>query len=48
MGLLPILSIIHTVIISTMLKFYGDNNGHRLKNVTCKQALRLVRYFVGV
>ena len=32
----PILSIIHTVTIGTMLNYNGGNNGHGLKNVTCK------------
>ena len=31
------MSIIHMVIIATMLNFNGGNNGHGLKNVTCKQ-----------
>ena len=30
----PILSIIHTVTIDTMLNFNGGNNRYRLKNVT--------------
>ena len=34
MGPSPILSIIHTVTIGTMLNFTGGNNGHGLKNVT--------------
>ena len=37
MGLSPILSVIHTVKIGTMLNFKSGNNIHRLKNVTCKQ-----------
>ena len=34
-----ILSIIHTTTIDTMLNFNGGNEGHVLKNVTCKQTL---------
>ena len=39
MGPSPILPIIHTVTISTMLNNKGGNNGHGLKNSTCKQTL---------
>ena len=39
MGPSPILSVIHTVTIGTMLNFKGTNNGHGLKNVTCIQTL---------
>ena len=38
-GLSLILSIIHTATIVTMLNLSVDKNGHRLKNVTCKQTL---------
>ena len=41
MGLSPILSIIHTVTIGSMLNFNGGNNGLGQKNVTCKQTLKL-------
>ena len=34
MGPSPILTVIHTENISTMLNSNGDNNGHELKNVT--------------
>ena len=37
MDLSSILSIIHTITIGTMRNFNGGNNGHGLKNVTCKQ-----------
>ena len=33
MGPSPILSIIHTFTIGTMLNFNGGNNGHGLKNL---------------
>ena len=33
----PILSIIHTITIGTMINFNGSNYGHGLKNVTCKE-----------
>ena len=39
MGLSPILFVIHTVTIGIMVNFNGGNNGHGLKNVTCKQTL---------
>ena len=39
MGLSPILSAIHMVIIGTLLSFNVGNNGHRLENVMCKQTL---------
>ena len=39
MGLSPILSIIHTLTIGTMLNFNGCNNGHGLENVSCKQTV---------
>ena len=39
MGQSPILSIIHSVTIGTLLSFNGGNNGHELENVTCKQIL---------
>ena len=35
----PILSVIHTITIDTMLNLNGCNNGHGLKNITCKQTL---------
>ena len=35
------LSIIHINTIGTMLNFNGSNNGHVLKNVTCKQTLKV-------
>ena len=35
----PILFVIHTIMIGTMLNNNGGNNGHGLKNVTCKQTL---------
>ena len=35
MGRSPILSVIHTVAIGTMLNFNGGNNGQGLQNVTC-------------
>ena len=35
----PILSIVHTVTIGTMLHFDCRSNWHGLKNVTCKQTL---------
>ena len=41
MSLLPILSIIHTVTVGTMLNSNGGNNGHGFKDVTCKQAFSL-------
>ena len=37
MGLSPILSIIHTVSISTMLNVNNGNNGHGLKSLLCKK-----------
>ena len=37
----PVLSVIHTVTFGTMLNFKDGNNGHGLKNVTCKQTLKL-------
>ena len=37
MGPLPLLSVIHTVTIDTMLNFSCGSKGHGLKNVTCKQ-----------
>ena len=36
-GQSPILSVILTITIGTMLNFNGGNNGHGLKNITCKQ-----------
>ena len=36
MGPLPILSVIHTITIGTMLNFNCGNNGHGLQNVACK------------
>ena len=40
MGPSNILSVIHTVTIGTMLNNNGgNNNGHELKNVTCKQTV---------
>ena len=39
MGLSPILLLIHTVTIITMLNNNGGNNGNGLNNVTCKQTL---------
>ena len=41
MGSSPILSVIHTVIIGTILSLNGGNNGHGLKDVTCKQTFSL-------
>ena len=41
MGLSHILSRIHTVNAGTMLYSNGGNNGHGLKNVTCKHTLIL-------
>ena len=35
----PILFIIHTMTLGTMLNFNGDNNGHGLEHVTCKQTI---------
>ena len=40
MGPLPILSIIHTITIGTMLNFNGGNNGHLLENVMRQQILK--------
>ena len=40
----PILSIIHTVTIGTMLNFNGCNNGHGVKNVTCKQTFTVIKF----
>ena len=40
MGPLPILSIIHTITIGTMLNFNGGNNGHWLENVMRQQILK--------
>ena len=37
MSLSPILSVIHTDTIGTMINCSGGSNGHGLKNVTCKQ-----------
>ena len=39
MGPSPIVTVIHTITIDTMLSFNYRNNGHGLKNVTCKQTL---------
>ena len=36
MGPSPILSVVHTVTVGTMLNLNGGNNGHMLKNVTCE------------
>ena len=36
MGLSPIMSVIHGVIIGTVLKFNGENNGHGLKTLHVK------------
>ena len=44
MGPSPILSIIPTVTIDTMLNFNGGNNRHGLKNVRCKQTLKGIYY----
>ena len=43
----PILSVIHTVTIGTMLNFNGGNNEDRLKNGRCKLTLMayMVRYY---
>ena len=35
----PIMSVIQPITIDTMLNNIGLNNGHGLKNVTCKQGL---------
>ena len=43
-----ILSVVHTITIDTMLNFNDDNNGHRLKNVTCKQTLKRQEHFLLV
>ena len=40
MGPLPVLSIIHTITIGTMLNFNGGNNGHWLENVMRQQILK--------
>ena len=40
MGLSPILSVIHTGTIGTMLTFNGGKNEHGMNNVKCKQTLR--------
>ena len=40
MGLSSIVSIIHIVIIATMLNLNNSNNGHELKNVTCEQGFK--------
>ena len=37
MGLSPILSVIHTIIISTMPNFNDGNDGHGLKTINNKQ-----------
>ena len=42
MGDGPILPIIHTVTIETMLNNNGVNKGHWIKNVTCKQGLTFI------
>ena len=44
MGKSAILSVIHTINIATMLNFNKCNNGHGLKNVTCKQTLTVVLF----
>ena len=38
MGLSPILSVVYTIIIGTMLNFNTGNSGHGRKKVTCKQS----------
>ena len=38
-----ILSVIHTITIGTMLNFSDDINGHKRKNVACKQKYRCKR-----
>ena len=38
----PILSVVHTTTIDTLLNVDGGNNGHGLNNVTCKQTLCFV------
>ena len=48
MGLLPFLSIIHTITIGTILNFNGGNNGHGLKNVACKQTFTQIQGIQGV
>ena len=40
MDLSPILSVIHTVAIDTVLNSNGGNNGHGLKTVTCRQTFK--------
>ena len=45
MGPSTILSVIHIISIGTMLNFNGNNNGHGLKNVTCKETCRIQRIF---
>ena len=40
-GLSPILSVIHVIIIGIMLNANGGNNGHGLRNVTCEQAFKV-------
>ena len=44
MGPLPILSIIHTITIGTILNFNGCNKRHGLKNVTCKQTFNTMEF----
>ena len=41
MGMLPILSIIHTATFGIILYLNGVNGGHGLQNVTSKQTLIL-------
>ena len=42
MGLSPILSIIHTVTICTMLNIIGGNNRHKMKTLRIKTPLGIV------
>ena len=44
MGPLPILSIIHTVTISTILNFNGYSNRHGLKTLRCKQTFNTMEF----
>ena len=48
MGTSHILSVIHTVTIDTMLNLNGGNNGHALKNVTCKQTLIICSVIINL
>ena len=46
MGLSPILSVVHTVAIGTILNFNGDNKGHGLRTFNVNRPLIIMNILV--